>query len=465
MPNQEGFFYSEKNFAPTFKEQIGIIAFSGETPSFIDSRPGQCYYKNKDNFKPKIMKKIITSVLILLLLILAGIIFVVLSPERAEESRNGPQKEGGDKQTPWKSMRIEIIDHLEENILDPGFGGKVFADYHKWGRKEGELFLWVYTVEYYLEGEELKQGSGYSGPVAITLTEDEDIEGHWMPRDGKEYSSSIKERFPRQYWDKVLNFQSENKSVLNDLEESVEDRAEKRMSPEDGADITLAVGETETIELEANQTTGYEWQYTIDDQDIVEVVSEKYTEKEQDEDVVGAGGKKVFEVKGLQEGEAVVDFKYLRPWESKQPKKLRKMRIKVTETGEAAFDLPQSLETEYISLRNSEIQIYESPQEAPDRLQITDGEIDCSGDPEMSEVLIDGEKYCRKRSSEGAAGKIFYEYSYSGTKNDRIITADIVLSYLQCGNYPESEKEECENAQKESGPDDIANELMRSVEF
>lgn len=75
---------------------------------------------------------------------------------------------------------------------------------------------------------------------------------------------------------------------------------------------TMNVGESGSIVLQGNPTTGYTWHYSVDNSDIVGVSEETYTP---DSDLVGAGGTYTWKVGALKKGTAKITFKYYRDWE------------------------------------------------------------------------------------------------------------------------------------------------------
>ena len=78
--------------------------------------------------------------------------------------------------------------------------------------------------------------------------------------------------------------------------------------------ITLAVGETATIRLEANPTTGYQWEPAgAPDEAVIRVVSDRY-EAEATE-VVGSGGTQEIVIEGTGAGTTTFELRYVRPWE------------------------------------------------------------------------------------------------------------------------------------------------------
>jgi len=82
--------------------------------------------------------------------------------------------------------------------------------------------------------------------------------------------------------------------------------------------ITLKVGERATIRLQANKTTGYEWDLTAPpDAAVVTVVSDTYIAP--DTPLVGAGGTQEFVVEGIAAGSTTVALGLARPWEEGTP--------------------------------------------------------------------------------------------------------------------------------------------------
>ena len=73
------------------------------------------------------------------------------------------------------------------------------------------------------------------------------------------------------------------------------------------------------IQLEGNITTGYEWNYSMDQEGIVEEVSAEYVQDPADKDIDGAGGTYIYEFSGLKEGDVTLTFEYAQPWEDVEP--------------------------------------------------------------------------------------------------------------------------------------------------
>jgi inhibitor of cysteine peptidase len=93
---------------------------------------------------------------------------------------------------------------------------------------------------------------------------------------------------------------------------------------QDGGDIvtepgpvSLGVGDRATLELEANPTTGYQWELATEpDAAVVSVVSDTYTASTTDSGMVGAGGTQRIVIQGVAAGSTTLELRYVRPWET-----------------------------------------------------------------------------------------------------------------------------------------------------
>ena len=88
--------------------------------------------------------------------------------------------------------------------------------------------------------------------------------------------------------------------------------------PKQAKAIEAQAGESFTITLEANKTTGYEWQFAKPlDESIVQLISLDYLIDKTE--LMGAGGKQIWVLKALKAGKTVIYFKYVRSWEKDIP--------------------------------------------------------------------------------------------------------------------------------------------------
>jgi inhibitor of cysteine peptidase len=82
----------------------------------------------------------------------------------------------------------------------------------------------------------------------------------------------------------------------------------------EGGTMNLTVGQTHTIALTSNPTTGYRWQLAgpIDER-IIKLVSSEY--KRPDSRLVGAGGQELWKFQAVGKGNTNIVMTYVRPWE------------------------------------------------------------------------------------------------------------------------------------------------------
>lgn len=78
----------------------------------------------------------------------------------------------------------------------------------------------------------------------------------------------------------------------------------------------VAVGDSFTVTLCSNPTTGFQWSKPaqISDQIVLEQVDHEFIPPEA-KDVEGAAGKEVWTFKALKKGTSSVSMEYSRPWE------------------------------------------------------------------------------------------------------------------------------------------------------
>jgi inhibitor of cysteine peptidase len=77
-------------------------------------------------------------------------------------------------------------------------------------------------------------------------------------------------------------------------------------------EIVTSVGDTFSIELEGNPTTGYEWEPQLDDE-MLRFVERHYQPAGTG---IGGGGKEIFTFQPVKSGRTFVAFEYKRPWDA-----------------------------------------------------------------------------------------------------------------------------------------------------
>jgi inhibitor of cysteine peptidase len=81
-------------------------------------------------------------------------------------------------------------------------------------------------------------------------------------------------------------------------------------------DTQMKIGQTLTISLCSNRTTGFSWpeKALIGDPQVVEQAGYKWVPP-QDKGKVGVPGTEVYTFKALQQGTSMISFGYSRPWQ------------------------------------------------------------------------------------------------------------------------------------------------------
>jgi len=95
---------------------------------------------------------------------------------------------------------------------------------------------------------------------------------------------------------------------------------------DDGTSIVLEPGESFSVVLPGNATTGYSWQVEGIDAAILSAAEPVYVS---DSELVGAGGVYTFTFTAAAAGETQVRLVYLRPWEQVEPAETFTMTVTV----------------------------------------------------------------------------------------------------------------------------------------
>lgn len=101
--------------------------------------------------------------------------------------------------------------------------------------------------------------------------------------------------------------------------------------------IIVKPKETLIVKLPANPSTGYMWQFTPPDDDVVKLLGNwKHTPSKKN--TPGAGGETTWRLAAGQAGETTLQFFYRRPWEdaSVAPAEIREYKIVIRSTSPAA---------------------------------------------------------------------------------------------------------------------------------
>ena len=121
-----------------------------------------------------------------------------------------------------------------------------------------------------------------------------------------------------------------------------------------------------------------------------------------------------------------------------------------------SFRYPESLGTKYIYT-----------QEWPPKVEVANVPYTCKEtnieERITAERIINGRTYCVTEISEGAAGHIYIQYTYAFSKNNNVISLAFTLSFVQCGNYDEPGKQECEEERHKFDIDGIVDRIAQTL--
>ena len=79
--------------------------------------------------------------------------------------------------------------------------------------------------------------------------------------------------------------------------------------------LDVDIGQQFELSLEANATTGFEWQEEHDENYVKLLGDEYIASQDRENGIAGTGGTHVFKYKALKEGQTEITLTYRQPWE------------------------------------------------------------------------------------------------------------------------------------------------------
>ncbi|RJQ29629.1 hypothetical protein C4565_01895 [Candidatus Parcubacteria bacterium] len=105
--------------------------------------------------------------------------------------------------------------------------------------------------------------------------------------------------------------------------------------------------------------------------------------------------------------------------------------------------------------------LYISAVNWPPNITVSDGKFTCNN----TRRIIEGTLYCEKIVSEGAAGSVYTDNTYTTQKEGKLVSVNVVLQNVHCGNYDEPNKSACEKERKEFDLKPIIDSIVKSIVF
>lgn len=137
---------------------------------------------------------------------------------------------------------------------------------------------------------------------------------------------------------------------------------------------------------------------------------------------------------------------------------------------EPDLNLPTSFKASYISFSDYISNVFTAEQYPKLESWVENGEIECQETPLESSLplrigkrVINGQKYCIAASSEGAAGSVYTQYSYSTVIENNVYIINFVARYVNCSNYPELEAVRCQQERENFNLDNLVDLEVRQI--
>ncbi|MBR1416570.1 MAG: hypothetical protein IJ572_01990 [Bacilli bacterium] len=111
---------------------------------------------------------------------------------------------------------------------------KMFIDYNGFGITEDDnyryAYMWISEESYYVVDNKIISGSGSSMPYKFTFElNDNKVVKYEIPKDGNEYASSIKEMYPDDIENKVINYQWKDDGLIKEVKNYYSDLKDKNI--------------------------------------------------------------------------------------------------------------------------------------------------------------------------------------------------------------------------------------------
>lgn len=198
-----------------------------------------------------------------------GVIVVGLNNNSKEIEVNG-KEELYDKVEEYLISKEQPHYFVEEKNAKPNYNVsdfQVFTDIARLGIKEKDdetyVYIWALVESYYVQDGKLISNGGYSIPHKFIIKDNEIID-YKIPRDGSEYSKSIKEIFPLDIRNKLNDDLVDGKKIDNQVKEHYSYLQDDKISISIKEGTLTKKGITLIIKNNAKQNYFYGSQYYLE---------------------------------------------------------------------------------------------------------------------------------------------------------------------------------------------------------
>ena len=137
--------------------------------------------------------------------------------------------------TDYEHLYDTAVQYIIDNDTNPEKNNdryKMFVDYNGFGITEDEnyryVYIWIAEESYYIADNKIISGSGSSMPYKFTFElNDNKVIKIETPKDGNEYTSSIKEMYPDDIENKAINFQWKDDTLIKEVRNYYSDLRDK----------------------------------------------------------------------------------------------------------------------------------------------------------------------------------------------------------------------------------------------
>lgn len=124
------------------------------------------------------------------------------------------------------------------------------------------------------------------------------------------------------------------------------------------------------------------------------------------------------------------------------------------------FSYPENLSTVYVH-----------PQNWPPMVHVSQGKFSCAEGKivigelpgTIAQKKVNGREYCIESVSEGAAGTVFTNYSYTFQKNGELVKLTFSLGYPRCANYELTQRNNCEKERGIFNLDNLIDDITQTL--
>jgi len=134
----------------------------------------------------------------------------------------------------------------------------------------------------------------------------------------------------------------------------------------------------------------------------------------------------------------------------------------ITNDDGITYQYPKNILAKYISVA-----------EWPPVVKIETGTYSCKTTPmEVSSLadityqrLVDDRAYCMNIKNEGVAGNVYSSYTYTTIRNDKLVSVDFTLRYINCNNYDEGQSRACTNERESFDLDATVDRIVQTIKY